>query len=217
GAVHRPAVGSDGPSRSEGGGGGRFGGGVGKGATVPEPDRLAGGQVGGRGSDLVRPRPPQEMRVRQLRLALPGHDAQRHASLVRHARVRQSRKGAPLLSSSAMGDEAAPFLVDYFCISTRRKILPVADFGIWSMNCTSRMRLCGATRSATQPISASAVAVAEGLSTTNAFGTSPASSSTLRTTAASSTAGCVSSSASRSAGATCMPLYLISSFVRSEM
>ena len=40
------------------------------------------------------------------------------------------------------------------------------------------------------------------LSTTNAFGTSPASSSGLGMTAASATEGCVNSSASSSAGAT---------------
>src|SRR5207248_4821067 len=69
---------------------------------------------------------------------------------------------------------------DWRSISSRRRILPVADLGIWSMNSTSRTRLCGATRSATQLMSASAVVAgpaAAGLSTTYALGTSPASSS----------------------------------------
>ena len=42
-------------------------------------------------------------------------------------------------------------------LSIRRRILPEADFGIWSMNSRCRMRLCGATRAATQPMMASDV------------------------------------------------------------
>src|SRR5262249_6823327 len=105
-------------------------------------------------------------------------------------------------------------------IRTRRRIFPDADFGIWSTNSRWRTRLWGATRSATQPMIASAVVTLDassGFSTTNAFGTSPASSSALRTTATSRTAGCVTSNASSSAGATCSPLYLINSLVRSTM
>src|SRR5713226_9321574 len=118
-------------------------------------------------------------------------------------------------SRLAIGQDARSFSR---WISRRRRILPDADFGIWSMNSRCRMRLCGATRCATNAMIASPVVArdaASDLRTTKAFGTSPASSSSLRTTAQSSTAGCVSSSASSSAGATCMPLYLISSFVRS--
>ncbi len=72
--------------------------------------------------------------------------------------------------------------------STRRRILPEGDFGIWSTNSSRRTFLYGATRSATNAISSSAVASPR--STTNAFGTSPASSSGEGMTAASATAGC---------------------------
>src|SRR5438046_3632696 len=54
------------------------------------------------------------------------------------------------------------------------------------MNSRWRMRLCGATRSVTNAVIASAVVAREaasGLSTTKALGTSPASSSALRITA----------------------------------
>src|SRR5205823_12613096 len=49
---------------------------------------------------------------------------------------------APPLPPSAIHDEATPlaaFIVHQRCINSRRRILP----------CASRMRLCGATRSAT--------------------------------------------------------------------
>ena len=64
---------------------------------------------------------------------------------------------------------------------------------------TAASRLYGATRSATQ---APALRVERAARTTNATGTSPVRSSGRPTTAASVTAGCVSSSASSSAGAT---------------
>src|SRR5438309_2428935 len=97
--------------------------------------------------------------------------------------------------------------------SLRRRILPEADFGISSIVSTSRIFLWGATRSATNAISSSGAT--GDLSTTNALGTSPASSSGCGITAASATAGCVSRRASSSAGGTWYPLYLISSFSRS--
>src|SRR5438094_7840381 len=57
-------------------------------------------------------------------------------------------------------------------ISVRRRILPDADLGIASVNCSLRIRLCGATRSATKAMMSSAgVGV---LTTTKALGTSPA-------------------------------------------
>ena len=89
-----------------------------------------------------------------------------------------------------------------------------------AMERTTRTFLCGDTRSLTHAMIDSPVVARDsgsGFTTTNAFGISPASSSGRRTTATSRTAGCVNSSASSSAGATCIPLYLISSFVRSTM
>src|SRR2546428_10918308 len=88
----------------------------------------------------------------------------------------------------------------------RRRILPDADLGISSIVSTSRIFLWGATRSATYRIRSSGET--SPLSTTKAFGTSPASSFGLGMTAASATAGCVSRMASSSAGGTWYPLYL---------
>lgn len=97
----------------------------------------------------------------------------------------------------------------------RRRILPLGDLGICGTNSSARMRLCGATRCATQAISAAGSLAASFFSTTKALGISPASSSALGMTAASATAGWASSTPSSSDGATCMPLYLISSLTRS--
>ena len=69
-------------------------------------------------------------------------------------------------------------------------------------NSSSRSFLYGATRSATKAMISSAFACWPSLSTTNAFGISPASNSRLGMTAASSTAGCSITTASSSAGAT---------------
>src|SRR5256886_9321899 len=100
-------------------------------------------------------------------------------------------------------------------LSNRRRILPDGDLGIASITSITRTFLYGATCSATYAISAAGVA--SPFRTTNAFGTSPHSSSGMGITAASATAGCVHSSASSSAGATWKPLYLISSFNRSTI
>ena len=74
-----------------------------------------------------------------------------------------------------------------------------------------------ATWPAMKSRSSAAVASAPGFSTTKAFGISPASSSGIGMTAASTTAGCDSSSPSNSAGGTWNPLYLMSSLSRSTM
>src|SRR5688572_8538419 len=84
--------------------------------------------------------------------------------------------------------------------STRLNIFPAGLFGISVTNSTSLIRLCGATRAETNSIISAAVAA--DLSTTNALGTSPASSSGLGITPASAIAGCKSRTASSSAGAT---------------
>src|SRR5262249_31332840 len=78
---------------------------MGEGTADSEPSRVARRQIRGGGSDLVQRRTAQEMRVRQLWLAFRGHDAQRYASLVRHARVRPSGEGARVLSRTTIGDE----------------------------------------------------------------------------------------------------------------
>ena len=70
------------------------------------------------------------------------------------------------------------------------------------MNSTRRTFFWGETCAATCAMISSGVAVAPSRSTTNAFGTSPASSSGLGMTAASATAGCDWTAASSSAGAT---------------
>src|ERR1041385_3975472 len=75
-------------------------------------------------------------------------------------------------------------------IKTRRRIFPDNDLGICLMNSTSRIFLCGATRAATKSIISSPDVSC--LVTTNALGTSPASSSRAGMTAASAIAGCVS-------------------------
>src|ERR1017187_5207937 len=76
-------------------------------------------------------------------------------------------------------------------ISSRRRILPDGDFGIFSMNSTDRTFLKDATLPATYAMSCSEVTSAR--VTTNALGISPASSSAIGMTAQSATAGCVSS------------------------
>ena len=73
--------------------------------------------------------------------------------------------------------------------SSRRRILPLADFGTASMNSTRRTRLYGAVRSATKARTSSSVAVLPGARTTNAFGTSSPRSSYTPITAASATSG----------------------------
>src|SRR5256885_1999189 len=101
------------------------------------------------------------------------------------------------------------------CLSNRRRILPDGDLGMASITSITRTFLYGATCSATYAISAAGDV--SPFRTTNAFGTSPHSSSGMGITAASATAGCVHSSASSSAGATWKPLYLINSFNRSTI
>ena len=78
---------------------------------------------------------------------------------------------------------------------------PTRTRGTWSMNSTRRTFLCGATRSATHAMRSSASRPSS-RRTTNALGTSSPSSSRTPITAASCTSGCVSSSASSSAGGT---------------
>ena len=56
-----------------------------------------------------------------------------------------------------------PSGVGYRTRRSLRRILPAADFGIASMNSTARTFLCGATRSATNAITSSAVEVGVGL------------------------------------------------------
>ena len=72
------------------------------------PGPLACGTVSGRSFDVGGPRTAQEVPIRELRLDLPGHHTQSHASLVRHEGVRQSGQGPSVLSSSAVDDEATP-------------------------------------------------------------------------------------------------------------
>src|SRR5439155_261095 len=75
--------------------------------------------------------------------------------------------------------------------STRRRIFPDGLFGIWVTTSTCRIFLYGATCWFTNAISSSGVTTP--LSTTSAFGTSPASMSRQGITAASATAGWVRS------------------------
>src|SRR5258708_23949676 len=145
--------------------------------------------------------------MRRVRL-LDFRRSQKTADLVRAIRRRHRVQDAAAAAPAAA-------LARSSSISVRRRILPDADLGIASVNCSLRMRLCGATRAATYAMMSSAgVGV---LTTTNALGTSPASSSGLGMTAASATAGWPRRMASSSAGATCRPLYLISSLTRSTM
>jgi len=92
----------------------------------------------------------------------------------------------------------------YSSLRIRRSILPAALFGSESTNRTpAAIRLYGATRSSTNPItSRSPTTGCSGSSTTNASGASPVRSSGTPITAASTTLGCVLSSPSSSAGGT---------------
>jgi hypothetical protein len=67
--------------------------------------------------------------------------------------------------------------------------LPEADFGITAMKSTTRTFLCGATFSAVNAMTSSAVMLAPSWRTTKACGTSPSAWSGAPTTATSSTAG----------------------------
>ena len=83
-----------------------------------------------------------------------------------------------------------------------RKILPLAFFGIFSIISTPPLSFfCGATFAATKASICSGLM--SPLGTTNAFGNSPAFSSGIPMTAASSMFGWEISNASSSAGATC--------------
>ena len=85
-------------------------------------------------------------------------------------------------------------------ISSRRRIFPDGDFGIFAMNSTDRTFLNDATAPATYSMSSSQVT--SWRMTTNALGISPASASAIGMTAQSATAACVSKIPSSSAGAT---------------
>ena len=86
-------------------------------------------------------------------------------------------------------------------LSMRRKIFPLADFGIWSTNATPPLSFfCGCTFLATNSTISSAVTFP--WRTTKAFGNSPASISGTPITATSSMFGWVINNASSSAGGT---------------
>src|SRR6185312_2369608 len=85
-------------------------------------------------------------------------------------------------------------------ISSRRRIFPDGDFGIFAMNSTERTFLNEATMPATYAISSSEVTSCR--MTMNAFGISPASASAIGITAQSATAACARRIPSSSAGAT---------------
>uniref|UniRef100_A0A8W7PBU4 Uncharacterized protein n=1 Tax=Anopheles coluzzii TaxID=1518534 RepID=A0A8W7PBU4_ANOCL len=103
-------------------------------------------------------------------------------------------------------------------LSSRRNILPLAVFGICSINRTPPYkRFCSDTLLATKSFTSCSVSCSPCSFTTNASGSSPARSSGTPITAASLTFGCSSSIASSSAGGTWKPLYLISSLIRSTM
>ena len=136
------------------------------------------------GRDL--PLPPDQRRERDGQRADAvagrggGHDAKAPESAVFRVVVggNATRPGAVAQGASMRGRSLRPASAAAArsrSTRTRRRILPEGDFGIWSTNSTRRTFLYGATRAATNAISSSAVA--SPLSTTNAFGTSPASSS----------------------------------------
>ncbi len=78
----------------------------------------------------------------------------------------------------------------------------MSDFGSSSRNAIATGTLNGASESRQYAMSSSAVAAAPGLSTTNAFTTSPFSGCGMPMAAASSTAGCAKSTSSTSRGYT---------------
>ena len=107
-------------------------------------------------------------------LPLPDDDTGEGHEHGRHEGDRKAGSGAVLLLSSghafvpfrgrrsaratrrATSTTTPTYRALSLSMSTRRRILPEADFGIWSMNSIWRMRLWGATRSATQLMMASA-------------------------------------------------------------
>src|ERR1700686_561616 len=118
----------------------------------------------------------------------------------------------------AGGGSASLLIHQIICRNSRLRIFPEAVLGTTSTKCTSRGRLYRVKRSATNILNSSSIFLPEenpSRSATNATGISPASASGLPTTPHSRTAGCSSSTASTSAGATGNPLYLIISLRRS--
>ena len=114
------------------------------------PGPLARGTVGGRSFDVGGPRTAQEVPIRELRLDLPGHHAQSHASLVRHEGVRQSGQGPSVLSSSAVDDEATPrpaFVSQgshFDFLRKRVSRMPGQGFnGIWQAGCPGNQSFRG--------------------------------------------------------------------------
>ena len=76
------------------------------------------------------------------------------------------------------------------------------DFGMESTNSTNLTFFCGATCSATNAITSSSLIFDPSFLTTNAFGNSPASKSSIPTTAASTISSFFNRTASNSAGGT---------------
>src|SRR5665213_2715230 len=125
--------------------------------------------------------------------------AARTGALADRLRIREDPRHERALRSDVL-DHERTVRERSSAISSRRRIFPEGDFGIFSMNSTERTFLNEATMPATYAISSSEVTSCR--MTMNAFGISPASASAIGITAQSATAAWVRRTPSSSAGAT---------------